>query len=307
MLGALAGLGAEGWVGLGAKAALYLASLLAAGSVLFLAVFPSAGAQSRRAARRILALGAAAAVLLSLARLGLQASFLGGTPAAAFDPVLLRIVVESPFGTSLLLRVAGAALCLAALGDRGADRGAGHGAGRRAGRGAWLGAGLFGALIVCGSFAFVGHTLAPPRALAGGFVTLHLLGLAFWLGALGPLVAATRGGAAQGAALAERFGRIALGVVALLALAGALLFALLTGGRVPDPARVYDQAMTTKLALVLGVLALAGLNRMRLTPALRAGRAGAGAALRRSIAAEAGLILGVLALTAAMTGLAAPR
>jgi putative copper resistance protein D len=62
-----------------------------------------------------------------------------------------------------------------------------------------------------------------------------------------------------------------------------------------------------KLTLVGLLLALAALNKLRLSPRLAAGDLAAAQALRRSIAAEAWLAALIVAVTAVMTATGAPR
>jgi putative copper resistance protein D len=61
-----------------------------------------------------------------------------------------------------------------------------------------------------------------------------------------------------------------------------------------------------KLVLFAGVMALAAVNKLTLTPALLAGTPGADTRLRRSIGVEWGLVVAILVTTAALTTLSAP-
>lgn len=277
------------WLSVAVKAAAYAASLLAAGLALYLAFERLDGAPAR-AARRLAVGAAVLAAALTGARLAMRASFLGGGGAdAAMDPMLLGIVIDSPLGDSAILRWIGLGLI--------ATLAVGEATGVLA---------ALGAVAVALSFAAVGHALAEPRALLGALVTLHLLAVAWWIGALAPLARLARDDPAAAGAAAERFGRQAGWVVALLALAGAALFVLLTGAPLAALATPYGQLMALKLIAVAALLGLAALNKLRLSPALAAGRRGAATALRRSIAAEALVVLAILTLTAAMTTVASP-
>jgi copper transport protein len=59
--------------------------------------------------------------------------------------------------------------------------------------------------------------------------------------------------------------------------------------------------------LVAGLVALAAINKLRLTPSLARGEPGAAIALRRTIAAEIGLALSILVATAALGTAPPPR
>jgi putative copper export protein len=106
--------------------------------------------------------------------------------------------------------------------------------------------------------------------------------------------------------VAEAFGRNAVAAVGLLIAAGVALIALLAPDPVALPATPYGQFLGLKLGLVTALLGLGALNKLSLSPALAAGDGAAGAALARSIAAEAALAALILAVTAAMTLVSSP-
>jgi putative copper export protein len=100
-----------------------------------------------------------------------------------------------------------------------------------------------------------------------------------------------------------------MGVVSLLVLAGTVLLAALLGGASELWRSDYGRIACLKLALVGCLLALAALNKLRLTPRLIGaanGRGVAAHALRRSIAAEMVLAAAVFLVTAALTTLSGP-
>jgi copper transport protein len=122
--------------------------------------------------------------------------------------------------------------------------------------------------------------------------------VAFWVGALAPLAGllVTRKQAAL--PIVSRFSRMAVAVVGVLALTGLVLaiIQLETLGALIETR--YGIILSVKLALVTVLLALAALNRFRLTPAL-AHDANATRPFSRSVLAEcavAGCILCVVAL-----------
>lgn len=164
------------------------------------------------------------------------------------------------------------------------------------------------------SYAASGHAVAaPPQILSTIAVAIHAAAMIFWTGALAPLLMALRG--PDAAIRLRRFSTIAIGMVVALVLSGAMLVAAQAG----DPAALigsdYGRVLGVKLALAALLLGLAALNRLRLTPALAAGKPGAGAAMARSIRAEIALAILILALAAlfrltppprALVGTAAP-
>ena len=274
------------------KALAYLASLTAAGSALVLASLTKLDRDTRRMVGR-LGLGCAfTAGLASAALIPVDAIYLaGGSWAGAADPVLTGMVAASPVDESLGVRIAGLAVVAVLF---------------ISGRAPRIAA-VAGAGIVCASFAFRGHVLAEPRVILGALVTAHLLGLAFWIGAFAPLhrLAGHADPIRAGTAAAE-FGRRALWVVPALAVAGATLLVLLTGNPLDAVETTYGRLLAVKLAVFVLLLGLAAFNRLRLTPALLAGDAGAGVRPRRSIGLEFAAVLIILATTAILTTIASP-
>lgn len=293
MIAALASADVVTWISILVKTLAYAATLVAAGSVLVLLGLRELTHDGRGAVRRMAVIGALAAAVLSVLRVPVRASFLmGGSLDGALDPTMLAIVADSPLGASVVVRVIGLALILSVLLPvRGAR---------------WVAFG--GALIACASFALRGHALGEPRLLLSALLTVHIAGLAFWFGAFAPLSrAARREPPANAGALAHDFGTKALWVVAALVAAGAMTLVLLGAGTPDALSSPYGQAFLIKLALFSGVLGLAALNKLRLTPDLKAAVPGAAQRLRRSIAVESALVLAILATTAALTTLASPQ
>ena len=281
------------WLSICVKALVYATTLMAIGSVLSVLFLRSLPLAEVRSLGRHAAGFALAAAFLSVLRLPIRASFLtGGTWAGAVDPMMLNMVTGSPLGTAVALRLVGLALIPSIL--------------LAGNTGRWLAA--IGMVLAATSFAMRGHALAEPRALLGLLLTAHILGLAFWTGALLPLFrTASRPPTEVAGALAEEFGRKAIWVVGGLAFAGLAMFALLTGGPSTLFTSTYGQFFTLKLGLFAIVLALAAWNRFRLTAALQASAPGAGRALRRSIAVEATFIALILVVTAILSTISAPH
>ena len=275
------------------KALGYLASLTAAGSALFIAVFDDLDAGTRQEVRRLGLVCACGSALAALALVPLGAVFLsGGSWSGALDPMFTHIVAHGPVGESLIVLGVGLVLLSVSFISRAATKSLG----------------VAGAVIVCASFAFRGHVLAEPRLALGTLLTIHLIGLAFWIGALMPLFRLARHGNNERAgAAADAFGRRAVWVVAALALAGAGLLVLLTGNPFRALALPYVQFFVLKVSLFLLLLGAAAFNRLRLTPALLAGNPGAGLRLRRSIALEAATVCAIALTTATLSTVSAPE
>ena len=154
------------------------------------------------------------------------------------------------------------------------------------------------------SYTRVGHSLDGPRWALGSLLALHLLAVAYWVGALWPLRRAAASPSAAG--LMHRFGVVATGVVGLLVAVGASFAWLMTGDLGALLGTAYGWTLLGKLALVAGLLGLAAHNKLRLTPALAQGDPAAAAALRRSIGWEIALVALILLATATLTTVTTP-
>jgi len=274
------------------KAALYAATLGAAGGVFFLAYTRSLlEPADRRAIARPLCILVAVAIAASVARVLLTAASIASDAAGMLDARLLAMVWHGGEGRAAALRAGGLLLAIPAL--------------ARGGRGGWLA--IAGAAVAATSFAWVGHVRAAAQAAAPLVLGIHVLAVAFWLGALGPLaIEARRREPRALGAVAARFGRIAMVVVGALLAAGAALLWILLGSFSELWTSAYGALACMKIACVAGLLALAAWNKLRLVPRVVAGDPLAVRSLRRSVGAEmlvAGLIL---LITAALTTLAGP-
>jgi len=268
-------------------AGFYGAALLAVGSRLFRFAFPDLPRAEGQRLERTLVAAAWTAILLALLSWPLQAGFLGGgSLAAARDPVLRQVVIESPLGDRLRLALAGLLLLQANLLS-----------GRLRALAPILG--LAGVVLVLLAFTRVGHTRGDP--LLGALLFAHLGLAAFWLASLAPLYRLA-GNARYGdlpSRLLGRFGWLGQVLIPLLLLAGASLAGLLMGGLAPLLHTPYGQLLLIKLSLVTLLLLLGALNKWWLVPALARGVPGAGQRLRSSIATE-GTLIGLILLTVAL-------
>lgn len=293
MLTALASTDAVTWLSICVKALVYAASLVAMGSIVSILALRRLPASEVHVLGRLAAICAVAAALFSLARLPLRASFLmGGTWQGATDPMMLSMVSQSPLGSSITLRIVGLVLICAILMTS------------RLGRPL----ASLGVLIVAASFVLRGHALEEPRLLLAALIALHILGLAFWIGAFAPLYRLSAGHTGNAAGqVAHDFGRMALWVVGALTVAGGVTLWLLTGDILLAVSTPYGQFFALKLGVFLAVIALAAWNKLHVTPALLRQEPGAGAHLRRSIRIEAAFVAVILLTTATLTTVSAPE
>jgi putative copper resistance protein D len=241
--------------------------------------------------RRLIQILMIVAVLACGARIALTAASMSGDAAGLVDSGLMRMIWQAGEGRATSTRVLGLLLAACAIPLN-----------RRPGVLALAAAGA-----AATSFAWVGHV----HALAAGFpallVSVHLLSVAFWLGALGPLLLIARQDDPRRAAgPAARFGAAAVVVVGALVLAGIALALMLMGNPSQWPSSNYGRLLAVKLGLVAGLLGVGAFNKLRLTPRLLAGDARAVRSLANSIRAEMALAASILWVTACLTTVTGP-
>jgi putative copper export protein len=277
----------DSWDGtlIAVKALTYAGTLCAAGAVFFLWYCGSlVTAADRSRIRRAVWGLSIVSISGGAAQIMVSAGSMSDAASGMWDGSLLRMIWQAGAGRANAIRDFG--LVLAALG-------------MVRNRPAWWS--LFGATAAATSFAWSGHARAlNPDSLPVLLVSVHLLGVAFWLGALVALGLVTRDrDAAAVAAPVARFGAAALFVVGGLMAAGLGLLWILLGDFTELWRSVYGRYVMLKLAFVAGLLCVAAFNKLSLTPRLLANDTRALRALRTSIRLE--LLLGVLILLATAT------
>ncbi|WP_210529548.1 copper resistance CopC/CopD family protein [Rubellimicrobium arenae] len=282
------------WTFVAARLALYLGLVGAVGGVAYARLVRPTG-PARDSVWQLAGASAALGLCAVVPTLGLHGGRLFGGPARQLlDPATWEAGALSAFGCTVLCAAAGLALIGAAARAR-----------RRPGAGILA---LMGAGLALGGFVLSGHAVtAGPRWITSPLLLLHVGAAAFWAGSLLPLVRALTRPAREAALLLQTFSRRAVPAVALLVLAGLGLAWLQVRHLAPLPATEYGRFLLVKLGLVGGLLGLAALNRLRLTPALIRGEARSPRRLRRSIQAEAALVAAILAVTAALGTTVPPR
>jgi copper resistance protein D len=274
------------------KALGYAGTLGAAGAIFFLKLCDSLiGGADRRGIRRLILRLIALSLLAGAAQILVTAGAMGGDAADMLNLPLVHMVWRAGLGRAFTIRAIGLLLAAAAVMSE---------------RPSWPA--LIGAVLSAASFAGSGHAHAlSPNGPSVALLTLHLLGVAFWLGALAPLsLIAGRGDTAALAAAAARFGSAALFVVGGLVIAGAALLWMLLRGFTETWASSYGRLVTFKLVLVAGLLCLAAFNKLRLTPRLLANESIAIRSLRASIRIEMILGAAILLVTATFTTVTGP-
>jgi putative copper export protein len=288
----------EAWQALAiiVKALTYGTSLAAAGSVFFITLFSSLiSEEENKTIRRISFYLAVAGLGVSVLRIGVMNGMMSGEWLGMFDKTMTKmLLLDSSEGSATGLRLVGLLLMAVIMYQK-------HMTAVK------LAAAVLGAGLAVTSFAIVGHAGEVGFAKwPQGFLSVHLLAVAFWLGALWPLHHLTYNHDLKKiAAIMHRFGTIAAWIVSLLIGMGAILLWMLIGNVAVLWDSSYGRLFLVKLGLVAALLGLAALNKLRLTPLLLKGNLSAVTNIRKSIKAEsvvAGLILLVSATLTTVIG-----
>lgn len=268
----------------------YLGTLQAAGAVLFLLQFGARVGASRNRVRQVGRMAALVTMPWIVAHLLLDAARMAGEYPGMMDPQLLRLALDSGSGAAHLVQLVSLALIAAGL--------------RRDGG---MGAAGAGAALAILAFPLTGHTSVHAlRALLAPLLALHVGLVAWWFGALVPLLLVLRREPiATAAELLRRFSAAAGWLVPCIPVAGiAMAFVLLPGlAALRQP---YGVLLAVKLAGFMVLMGLAALNRWRWAPVVATDAHGARAALRQSMIAEYLLIVAVLVATAVLTTFYSP-
>jgi len=232
------------------------------------------------------------ALVATLFRIVMVVGSMGEGIKGIFDSAQIAMVLQAGEARASGLRVTGL-LLIATFDGR---------AGRRA-MPALLGAGL-----AATSFAWIGHAWgARNGGLSLVLLGLHLLCVAFWVGALIPLWIIGNGETRDEFVRAiGRFASLALVTVSVLVLAGTLLLMTLLRSVADLWETDYGRFVLLKLVVVLLLLGIATFNRYVLTPRLEAGDGTAFLRLRHAIASEVVLAAITLLVTATFTTLVGP-
>ncbi|MGP5007418.1 copper resistance protein CopC [Brachybacterium tyrofermentans] len=283
----------------------YLSLLVFAGLVLFERLVLRSTAPPERRSRNILRLtgiGAGAASLLLIPTSALNVT--GNPLTAVLDPTAWWSGVFWAPVTAAIIVCAGLAgatvLSTRQLGNRGMRLLA-----------------VLPPLLALAAPVLVGHTqLMEPRALIIAADLGHLLAGAFWTGGvLGLLLflAATRVTNTQEARTAptlaakvvQRFSRIAVWSVAVLAVSGTVMGIMIVGSVNALITTNYGLTLLLKIGILIPVIAIAAYNRTRLLPRI-ASRPTARMqwqTLTRTLSYEAALLVAILLLTGFLTNL----
>ncbi len=263
------------------RAFVYVATIGCAGGIFFYLTFPNEAQTVRPLLRWQIIIGFVLLLIAEPLRYVLfQIEISGGDWQVAFSPELRAIYIETPQGIAAISRLlGGVVIVLSGLRLRLV--------------------GLIGALIMVGGYLLEGHSVSnEPRWILATFLGIHLLVLHWWIGSLLPLYGLIQTADKSTASAATlRFGQIAIILVPIMLVVGLAILGLLVGWDI-NPASEYQQGIALKVLLAAGVLGLAAINKMWLTPLLTSSPEKGARYLQRSLKFEIGLALSVLIATA---------
>ncbi len=283
------------WVAVGLRFVAYADMMLLAG----LALGGGLGRHAPTIGVRMIGWLAASGVVITVAQFAATCLAMTGNDVAALDREMLTFMAfETPMGISHIIREAALALLAVLCSTRRTARP--------------VTAAL--AVVALGSLAWSGHASASEAAL--GWLhrssdVIHLGAGAIWIAALVMFARlllvdfSTPGMAVSAIAALERFSVIGTIIVTAVVVTGSINLVAIVGidGLFATFRTAYGRLLLLKLVLFGAMLGLAGFNRWRLVPNIRAalGSEREATALRRlrlAILAETALALLILAIVA---------
>lgn len=274
------------------RSASFIALFQAAGMTLFLAMFGRPLEVSLKPMRSVTQLSALAAMVLLVGQYAVEAARMADGMSGMLDPSLQMISMHSVRSGVLAARLIGLALIVMTMARRG------------------LGTplSLLGAGLGAASFMLTGHTVASPqRWVLAPLLTIHVMIVAFWFGALVPLyLVCTREDATLAGRVTEAFSKVAVWLVPGILVAGFLLGLVLIR-HLAEFRSGYGLSLLAKFGGFAALIGFAALNKWRLGPAISTGDERALRSFRRSLGFEYVLIAAVLSVTAVMTTFYSPE
>jgi putative copper resistance protein D len=162
--------------------------------------------------------------------------------------------------------------------------------------------------MIAVSFALTGHTASSPsRWILAPLLSIHVVIVTFWFGALAPLyVISVREAPSVAGRVIEAFSAMAQWLVPGIFLAGMAMTMMLLH-HIAELESAYGLLLLAKFTGFTALIGLAALNRWRLGPAVATGNMAAIRSFRRSLGVEYVFFAGVLSVTALMTTLYSPE
>ena len=270
------------------KVSLYILSLLAVGTGLFILHFRSFLSQPTLAyccklVRKSSLIGSIIAPLLLL----MTAGNIGGDLQSAFDPLMINLALSSKAGQSILVLFFGFLLILLWISPFQNQRPI---------------PGILGFALILSSFSLYGHSTINGLS-SQLLIVLHLGAISFWVGSFLPLRYSTQGKIEEENLfqIAHQFGVYAVYYIGILLITGLMLGTLLVGGIEQLVNSDYGKAFLLKLAFVTSLLGIGAINKFRLVPQLKNNNFSYVIKLRKSINIEISILFIILVISSLLT------
>ena len=230
------------------RALLYMASFAGIGGVMALSLL----GQPVGRLRRFLEPGLAIVILLAVLALGLQGlDVLAISPGNLFDAATWKAGFETSYADTLAVLVFASLVALFA---------------GRVGIVSARPLSFFALVLMAGAFTLSGHASdARPHWLSGAAVFFHVVAIAFWIGALIPLVIALVRPTEQSARFLLRFSATIPFAIVVLLVSGLVLSILQMRHLATFAPTDYGRVLAIKLGIVAVIFLIALINRLWLT------------------------------------------
>ena len=269
------------------KILFYVASLSTLGTVFFVRHFHKLQTPENTEFCRSLTLSACKyGMVISAGLLFSVAGNLGGEVWSILDPTIFSIAISSKGGNAACLSFLGFALIVI---------------GRKYEFNAvpmlvWV-----GVLLLVSSFIWTGHA-QKAGLIAQGVLSIHLIGIAFWLGSFLPLRQICSSSETESLyGIAHRFGKLAIFYVSLLIISGLVFAYILMGDLSLLLSTAYGNVFLLKMTLVSSLLGLGALNKFRLVPYIKFEPSIGAQRLKKSIQTEMFIALFILSFSSFLT------
>ena len=269
------------------KFLLYLCVFVSSGLAINLVVFNKPLSDLAPMLRRIGLIFSLVAGILVVLAFALRGGRLMDDMSGLTDPDILALLWETPPGDVLLFRLIGLAIMILGF--------------LFASKGRWVA--IAGVAPLLWSFSEIGHVGREENIALQAVLFAHLVVAAFWIGVFIPLrrLANDEKQQLEAGELALQFGRIAIGAVPILIVAGVVLAWNIVGDWSTLLGTEYGLVLMGKILVVAVLLMLAGINKIKLSPGLVRGDVGAGKHLATSIQFEWLCVVFIFAATAVFT------
>lgn len=270
---------------------LFVGLFFGVGGAAFRALSPDLPRLARRLSMVTTVAGMVAAVLV----IGLQGLDILGLGLGNLTESRVWIVgVASVYGQTSLVALGALVIALVGLGAKSDGWG--------------KGLGIAAILLVGLAISLSGHaSAAQPQWLMKPALFIHVVTIAWWVGALYPLILLLRADPAVAALPLVKFSRAIPFAVVPLVVSGLVLAVVQLGWPGPAWLSGYGAILGAKLLLLAGLFAIACWNRWALTAPAAAGDAGAIGRMRQSILGEIILVLAILCLVSGWRFTPPPR